>query len=76
VETVSESNLKASDIGVTQRVFTTKISPLLSESQKLEGLVVRLAQENRSWGYDRLASAPLSVVARVRERLAGGPSRR
>jgi putative transposase len=26
-------------------------------SKELEGLVVRLAQENRAWGYDRIAGA-------------------
>jgi hypothetical protein len=30
--------------------------------QELEALVVRMARENRSWGYDRIAGALANLV--------------
>jgi putative transposase len=39
--------------------------------QELEALVVRLAQENRSWGYDRLAGALANLGYRVSDQTVG-----
>jgi len=39
--------------------------------QELEALVVRLAQENRSWGYDRLVGALANLGYRVSDQTVG-----
>jgi putative transposase len=39
--------------------------------QELEALVVRMAQENRSWGYDRIVGALANLGYRVSDQMVG-----
>src|SRR5207247_7785377 len=39
--------------------------------QELEALVVRMAQENRSWGYDRIVGALLNLGYRISDQTVG-----
>jgi hypothetical protein len=43
---------------------------------ELEALVVRLARENRSWGYDRIAGALANLGHRISDQTAGNILRR
>src|SRR2546430_7318066 len=44
--------------------------------QELEALVVRMAQENRSWGYDRIAGALQHLGYRISDQTVGNTLRR
>jgi hypothetical protein len=39
--------------------------------QELEDLVVRMAQENRSWGYDRIVGALANLGYRISDQSVG-----
>src|SRR5882724_193274 len=45
-------------------------------SKELEALVVRMAQENRSWGYDRIAGALAHLGYRISDQTVGNILRR
>jgi hypothetical protein len=45
-------------------------------SAELEALVVRLARENRSWGYDRIAGALANLGHRISDQTVGNVLRR
>jgi putative transposase len=45
-------------------------------SKELEGLVVRMAQENRSWGYDRIAGALAHLGYSISDQTVGNILRR
>jgi putative transposase len=45
-------------------------------TQELEALIIRIAQENRSWGYDRIAGALANLGLRVSDQTVGNVLKR
>jgi putative transposase len=44
--------------------------------REVEGLIIRMAEENRSWGYDRIAGALANLGHEVSDRTVGNVLRR